>query len=155
MERTKLRSKERQILIILFAIADLIEAYDEDFKTMLRARTKTGYRDIKSAAAHCNKMVSEIMDTAPIKDLIAIRKQLRQSKIEIRTAAAGGNPDTVWYLPTQDIAALVNAATQQCMLCDNKTGRGCELKKILEGLPVEISNDRISAYMACYENLKI
>lgn len=155
MEREKLRSKERQMLIVIFAMADLIGSYDEDFKQMLRARTETGYRDLKLAESRFNKMINEIMDTTPTKDLLAIRKQLRQSSIEIRTKAVGGAPDTVWYMPTKDIADLVNAATQQCMICDNKSGQGCGLKKIIEGLPIEISDHAISAYMACYDRLRI
>ena len=155
MERIKLRSKERQLLIIIFAMADLITSYDADFRDMLRARTETGYRDIKLAESRFNKIVSEILDTSPTKDLIALRKQLRQSTIEVKTRSAAGKPDTVWYMPTEDIAALVNAATSQCLLCDNRTGQGCDLKHIIEGLPIEISEDNISAYMACFDRLKI
>lgn len=156
MEEQKLRRIERQLFIILFAMADLIKSYDEYYKEFLRARTKTGYRDIKAAEAFLNKMIGQIMDTIPAKDIAAIRQQLINSEIEIKTKAAGQKPDGIWYMNTADIAALVNAALEnRCVICDNKSGRGCALKHIIEGLPLDITADNISVYMACYDRLKI
>ena len=156
MEEKKLRRNERELFIILFAMADLIKQYDEYYHSFLNARTKTGYRDMKAAEAFFNKAISQIMDTIPTKDLEAVRRQLMQSTIEIKTKAAGKPSDGVWYLQTQEIADLVNAALEsRCILCDNKTGQGCKLKHIIEGLPLEITEDNINIYMACYEKLKI
>lgn len=156
MEEKKLRNRERQLFIILFAMADLIKDYSEYYREFLNGRTKTGYRDLKLAESHFNKMIAEIMETVPVKDLAAIRKQLMQSEIEIKTKAAGTHQDGIYYLSTADIAALVNAAVEnKCTLCNNNSGRGCDLKRLIEGLPLEITNDNINLYMACYDRLKI
>ena len=155
-QEKKLRRNERELFIILFAMADLIKQYDEYFKPFLRSRTKTGYRDIKAAEAFFNKAIAQIMDTVPVKDLEAVRRQLIQSSIEIKTKAAGTPADGIWYLTTNDIADLVNAALEnKCITCDNRTGKGCKLKHIIEGLPLEITEDNINIYMACYDRLKI
>lgn len=153
---TKLRRTERELFIILFAMADLIKSYDAYYKDFLKARTETGYRDIKAAEAFFNKAIAQIMDTIPLKDLEAVRRQLINSEIEIKTKAAGVHNDGIWYLNTSDIAALVNAAIEnKCVMCDNKSGRGCTLKHLIEGLPLEISADSVNVYMACFDRLKI
>lgn len=154
-ERVRMRRNEREAMILLYAIQMLIQNAHTTLQAMLNARTTTGWRDIRRAETSLEKMTDELFDSVPIEQLRAIHADVVNSSIQIRVKSATPPPDGVWHLETGQIATLVNYAVQSCLVCDNRTGKGCRLKKLLEELPIEITGNAISAYMACADRLEV
>ena len=151
----RMRRNEREQMILLYAMLMMIQNARDSLKNTLTSRTSTGWRDIRLIETILDKMTTELFDTVPKEQLQAIYADVKNSSIQVRVKAAGSVPDSIWHLETGQIATLVNHAVLGCMTCDNTTGKGCGLKKILEELPLEISGDGISMYMACAERLEV
>lgn len=155
MERTRMRRNERELMILLYAVQMLLENSEETARKTLTARTRTGWRDIRLMESLLDKTTSDLFDSVPQEQLQAIYADVKNSSIQIRVKAAGAVSDSIWHLETGQIATLVNYAVQSCLMCDNKNGQGCKLKKLLEELPIEITGDALSAYMACADRLEV
>lgn len=154
-ERERMRRNEREAMILLCAIQMLIQNAHDTLRPMLRKRTSTGWRDIRRAESSLDTMTRELFDTVPVDQLRAIHADTANSSIQIRVRPATPPPDGIWHLETNQIAMLVNHAVQNCLICENRVGKGCDLKKLLEELPIEITGESLSAYMACADRLDV
>lgn len=155
MERTRMRRNERELMILLYAMEMLLGNARETSQKTLKARTRTGWRDIRLVETLLDRTTTALFDTVPQDQLQAIYADVKNSSIQIRVKAAAAVPDSIWHLETGQIATLVNYAAQSCLMCENRTGKGCGLKKLLEELPIEITGDTLSAYMACADRLEV
>lgn len=153
--RERMRRNEREQMILLYAMQMLLENARESFRKTLKARTITGWRDVRLIETLLDRTTTELLDTVPQDQLQAIYADIRNSTIQIKVKAAAAPSDSIWHLETGQIATLVNHAVLGCMTCDNTTGKGCALKHILEELPIEITGDILSAYMACADRLEV
>lgn len=155
MERQRMRRNERELMILLYAMEMLLQNARETAQKTLTARTTSGWRDIRLTETLLGKMNEELLDSVPQDQMQAIYADIQNSSIQIRVRAAASVPDSIWHLETGQIATLANYAVQSCLMCDNRSGKGCKLKKLLEELPIEITSDALSAYMACADRLEV
>lgn len=153
--KERMRRNEREQMILLYAMQMLIGNARDSLHKTLTDRTATGWRDIRLIEVLLDRTTTELLDSVPKEHLQAIYADIRNSSIQIRVKAAAAPPDSIWHLETGQIATLVNHAVLGCMTCDNTTGQGCELKRLLEELPIEITGDILSAYMACADRLEV
>lgn len=151
----RMRRTEREQMILLYAMQMLLENARDSLQKTLTARTRTCWRDMRLAETLLDKTTTELLESVPQDQLRAIYADVKNSTINIRVKAATPSPDSIWHLETGQIATLVNHAVLGCMTCDNTTGKGCALKQILEELPIEITGDMLSAYMACADRLEV
>ena len=153
--KERMRRSEREQMILLYAMQMLLGNARDSLRKTLKERTKTGWRDIRLAETLLDRTTTELLDSVPKEQLQAIYADIKNSSIQIRVRAAAPPPDSVWHLETGQIATLVNHAVLGCMTCDNSTGQGCQLKRLLEELPIEITGESLHAYMACAGRLEV
>lgn len=145
MERKRINAQQREAFVALYAGAQLLSEYEADFAAMAR-RVPNGYRDIKLIMSVLEKLLIKMLDTIPAEQLQTIRRQMEMSEIRVATKNYAARKNDDWVLSRDDIGALVTAAASNCMLCDNKSGAGCGLSRLMDELPVEVVN---TLYVGC------
>lgn len=141
----RINAYQREVLLLLYGTVQMLEHHEQDLGTLSR-RVKNGYRDMRMALTVLNKLLRNVMDTVPAEQQMTVLRHMKISEIKIATKDVTGRTEDDWLLSRDDIAQLVNAATEKCLMCDNTTGKGCELARLIDELPVDVTN---TLYVGC------
>lgn len=136
MERKRINSRQREALMALHGSALLMETYARDFEALAR-RLPHGYRDLRLILTTMDRLATQLLDTIPVDQLLTIRRHLSMSAVRVTVNDYTGKRQDSWLLSRDDVATLATAAVERCLACDNATGQGCELHRLLRELPVE------------------
>lgn len=147
MERERINARQREAFVALYGGAQLLDKYYADFAALSR-RVPNGYRDYKLTMSVLEKLLGKLLDTIPADQLQTIQRQMSMSEIRVATRDYTGKRHDDWLLSRDDISTLVNAAAERCMTCENETGAGCGLSRLIDELPVDVVN---TLYIGCKE----
>ena len=145
MERKRINAQQREAFVALYAGAQLLSQYEDDFVSVAK-RVKHGHRDIKMIMAVLEKLLVNMLETIPLEQLQAIKRQMSMSEIRVAAKNYTANRSDDWVMSREDINSLVVAASAACLTCDNTDGKGCELSRLIDELPVEVVN---TLYVGC------
>lgn len=138
MERQRIDSATREALTIVYAAAQAIEKVGVLKLERMSRRVPNGWRDLKMVSSRLNKLVENLLDTLPTKQLETMIAQMRISHLKVVMNEAGKAVDGQWIVPREDLAALADAVIgEKCMLCDRDDWYNCNLRRIITDLPVE------------------
>lgn len=134
-ERQRLSSQGREAVIWLYAIDEALKHYDA-YITPTSRRLKNGYRDYRLIRATLDRLLTSLLDTIPIDQLMTIKRHLSSSEVRVRTVSAGSSFDGCnWVISQEDLLCLVSMAVENtCFVCDGHKN-GCQLRKILDNVP--------------------
>lgn len=134
-ERQRLPAQGREAVIWLYAIYEALKHYDDCIASTSR-RVKNGYRDYRLIRATLDRLLTALLDTIPIDQLMTIKRHLSSSEVRVRTVSAGSSFDGCnWVISHDDLCRLTNMAIENtCFVCDGHKN-GCELRKILDNVP--------------------
>lgn len=150
----RMPSAVRANFIALFALFDMMDQLGEkEFKPLIEGRTKDGWKRFKLARKLMENICYSIMDTIPTDQLKQIRWQCEHSNVRISMKGAVMPPhDSMWVLDVQDCVTLAQKAIESgCLMCDKTLGEPCELRKILDDLPIDIDEDLL--LMSCRKGI--
>lgn len=150
------------------ALRCLIVALNELEKTkdVLEPRIRTlanGWRDFRLMESMMSKVCDMILETVPTKKLLALREELRNSKITLTVGWAQTPAEGVAYVDEHAFIALLNRLiSYECWNCDRKGKdvKRCEIRNAYmntlhyEPAPEEIPKDG-SCIMAGWSNVEI
>ena len=145
MERKRMNSSAKAAFIALFALADMAERMEEDFSQIIEPRTKRGWKKYKLAEKLLNDIAFEVMDTIPFDQLKSIKYQCENSNVRIAWKGAIETPhDGMWVMDLDELLELARISVgTTCLLCDKTLGNPCNLRRILDDLPITIDDDGI------------
>lgn len=138
--RYPLSTKEYEALRLLFASKAAFE------NTALKDRLQTipgAWRDMRCVWAKVDKLLTRLLDTIPLKKLLALKRELKNTYCEMRIKGASNTTsnDCV-YVSHQAIVRLIDRAMDmQCGLCEKSAEdcRKCQLfQDIAACFPYEI-----------------
>lgn len=141
MERQRIDSTTREALTILYAAAQAIEKVGVGKLERMSRRVPNGWRDLKMISSRLNRLVENLLDTLPTKQLETMIAQMRISHLRIVTNDVGKSDESMWLVPREDLTALVTAIVdEKCLLCDRDDWYNCKIRRIVKDLPVDIKN---------------
>lgn len=141
MERQRIDSVTREALTILYAAAQAIEKVGVPKLERMSRRVPNGWRDLRMVSSRLNKLVENLLDTLPTKQLETMIAQMRISHLRIATNDVGKSDESMWLVPREDLTALVTAiVVEKCLLCDRDDWYNCRIRRIVKDLPVDIKN---------------
>ena len=136
-ERKRMTAADREVLNTLFAMASLMEHYNERFK-LLCDRAENGWRDFRLTETRINGIIEKILDTVPIEQLRTIKNHMKLATIHIGVKNAGERPKDHWVLSYDETATLAeNAVNVRCISCMDYNGP-CKLRDVLKNIPIEV-----------------
>lgn len=141
-ERKRMPAMARATFVSLFALYDLTDSLEDDFKELIDQRTDGGWERFKEAQKILEELCHEIMDTIPVEQLKIIRYQCKNSNVRIAWKGALGTPhDGMWPMDLDDMMKLATVSIENtCLMCDKTAGAPCELRRILNDLPIDIND---------------
>lgn len=140
-DRQRLNSSQRDALLTAYFMIGVIkEKYGHEFETMSR-RLPHGYRDYRLIVTTLDRFVEAILDTVPGEQLKTMLRQVKNTELCTRGKQVSASDTDVWVTTRRDIALLADmAADGRCLVCDKSNMSGCELKRILKDLPIDIAD---------------
>ena len=141
MERQRIDSVTREALTIVYAAAQAIEKVGVPKLEWMSRRVPNGWRDLKMVSSRLNKLVENLLDTLPTKQLETMIAQMRISHLRIVTNDVGQSDESKWLVPREDLTALVTEIVdEKCLLCDRDDWYNCKIRRIVKDLPVDVQN---------------
>lgn len=141
MERQRIDSVTREALTIVYAAAQAIEKVGVPKLERMSRRVPNGWRDLKMVSSRLNRLVENLLDTLPSKQLETMIAQMRISHLKVVMNEAGKAVDGQWIVPREDLTALVAAVVDvKCLMCDKADWYNCETRRIIGDLPVDVKN---------------
>ena len=141
----RIKSIEREALMALYGAEQLLEKCSREFRDLSR-RTKNGYRDIRLVEVKLNKLIDHILETVPEEQLRTVQRHMGMSEIRVVTKNYTGKYEDDWLISREDVFELTKAAAERCMTCENTTGKGCAIARLLDELPIDVVN---GIYIGC------
>ena len=122
----KLTGREYTALLRLFAALTALT----ECESILEERLKTvpnGWRDYRMLKTRMSTELDGLLETVPLKKLVAIHRELKNVKIKLNIGPdAAGSDDQVIYVNEEAFLKLLDQiVAMNCMLCDK---RGKEVK---------------------------
>lgn len=117
----KLTGREYTALLRLFAAQTALMEVEEVLKDRLKT-FPNGWRDFRMLSTRMATELDGLLDTVPIKKLIAIQRELKSVKIKLQIGPdAAGSDDQVIYVNEEAFLKLLDQiVAMNCMLCDKK-----------------------------------
>lgn len=141
MERQRIDSVTREALTIVYAAAQAIEKVGVPKLERMSRRVPNGWRDLKMVSSRLNKLVENLLDTLPTKQLETMIAQMRISHLRIVTNDVGQSDEPKWLVPRDELTELVAAVVdEKCLMCDKTDWYNCKLRRIIRDLPVDVTN---------------
>ena len=148
MTSEKLDAHNRELFTIVYACDDILHNCEEDF-SRIADRVEGGVEAYHEAKEKLDWLVTEVIRTIPPKQCLTIAKQMEVSEIRVSTKPAHARDAQHWAIDREALAVLTEAAiANTCLLCDGKKQK-CELRGVIEELPLDIED--LNVYMACRE----
>lgn len=140
--RIRMNANTREAFTILYAVSAALRHVEQHLEPLTK-RVQNGWRDLRAAESLLDKCVDALMDTVPPEQLMTIKHQMDVSTFKIAIKPVGkARDDAPWVVEKDDLTTLVKYAVDNtCVLCDGK--QKCELRSLLDELPVKIENDWI------------
>ena len=140
-ERQRIDSVTREALTIVYAAAQAIEKVGVPKLERMSRRVPNGWRDLKMVSSRLNKLVENLLDTLPTKQLETMIAQMRISHLRIVTNDVGKSDESKWLVPRDELTELVAAVVdEKCLMCDKTDWYNCNLRRIITDLPVDVTN---------------
>lgn len=143
MERQRMNSSAKATFISLFALFDMTDRLGEDFRKIIEPRTDGGWEKFKEVQRLLSEISYEVMDSIPLEQLRTIKYQCENSNVRIAWKGAVETPhDGMWVMELDDLLKLARISVgTNCLLCDKTLGHPCDLRRILDDLPITIDDD--------------
>lgn len=140
-ERQRIDSVTREALTIVYAAAQAIEKVGVPKLERMSRRVPNGWRDLKMVSSRLNRLVENLLDTLPTKQLETMIAQMRISRLRIVTNDVGQSDESKWLVPRDELTELVAAVVdEKCLMCDKTDWYNCKLRRIIRDLPVDVTN---------------
>ena len=140
-ERVRMNATTREAFVILYAVS-MAMLHVQQHMEPLTTRVKFGWRNYRLAQVLLDKLVLQLMDTIPEEQLRTIYHQMQVTTFKIASKPVGKDDSGFWVCEKDQLTTLVKYAVDNtCILCDGK--QKCELRKILDDMPVNIENDHM------------
>ena len=138
MELKRINAKDRECIVDLCAIDCLMQCEAEQFKRMSK-RIPNGWRDYRMIQSTLGRMTANMLATVPPDQLSTILKHTQNAIVKVAIKGINHKPEDDWVISRVDLSLLINGAIEgQCMMCNNTTGQGCWLRRIIEESPMDI-----------------
>lgn len=135
-QRQRINAREREVMLFLYAFENALKTVMPDAERMSK-RVPNGLRDLRCIASLMGKLLENLLNTIPEKQLKSLSHQLKITEIAVRTSSAGKENPQFHTMDTEDIATLVRyIIDSRCILCDGSKKNECKLRKVLQDLPV-------------------
>ena len=126
-ERKRMTAEERELFAALFALDNILDKFSGGYQRLCQ-RVPGGWRDYRIAQSRIASVITRLLDTVPVEQLLTVKRQLDLTEIRIGIKSAAGR---------DNLADLAEYATKtECFTCDGAK-HNCRLRQILKELPIQ------------------
>ncbi|MDO4837838.1 MAG: hypothetical protein Q4B32_05545 [Clostridia bacterium] len=132
----KLTGKERTALLYLAALDDEMHKASTILRERLRTASPTGWRNWRLVQTTTSRLLIQLVDTLPEKDVRWLRHMLENGRMSITLPGPIAKHDYL-IVDARDMADISRmAARQECWLCmkGHKEAQSCKLCKCLQNI---------------------
>ena len=131
-ERTPLNGREMQTLEYMMVIDHQLSKHPDALRARLAA-VPNGWRQLRLIGVTMDRLLSDLLDTLPIKNLKHLQQIAKYGEMIIRLSPAARTPEQalVW---DEDLQTVINTAmAAECAMCLRTPAqiKGCKLRKAL------------------------
>ena len=135
-ERKRMTAEERELFAALFALDNILDKFSGGYQRLCQ-RVPGGWRDYRIAQSRMASVITRLLDTVPVEQLLTVKRQLDLTEIRIGIKSAAGRDKNYWVMSYDDLADLAEYATKtECFTCDGAK-HNCRLRQILKELPIQ------------------
>lgn len=139
MELKRINAKDREVMVNLCAVECLMQCEADQFKLMSK-RIPNGWRDYRMIQSTLSRMTGNLFATVPPDQLHTILKHTEKAIVKVAIKGINNQPEDDWVISRTDLSMLIDAAVDgMCLMCNNTTGQGCWLRRIMEESPVNVT----------------
>ena len=153
-ELKRMTSNARSAFIALFALWDMCDQLEPEFKPLIETRAgQRGMKRFKLAERLLEKVCNDLMETIPTDQLRQIQTQVEHQQVRfVWKGPVQRNENGMWVLSVDEITMLARMAVDtHCLICDKTLGEPCQLRKLLDDLPIQIMDDGL--LMSCRKGI--
>lgn len=143
LPKKRANRKEIDAFYILAAATSAVMTVEED----LNARAQLipgGWRDVRMLVSKMQNLMQCLIHTFEPEKQQSIAKQMNHLRIKTVFGPEASKDPEMFMLPTEDLAILIHAATQECklLMCPSGDCARCRLGKVLDSASFVSRGDR-------------
>lgn len=136
--RIPLSSREYKALRALFGAVNVLTQYSGELERRARG-IKNGWRDLRCLQANADRLTQRLLATVPLKKLVAINTELKNTYCELQTKGAVNSIENdCMYIEVGKLVKLCKAAAAvECFACTKshkQAAKNCELYETIQSL---------------------
>lgn len=136
--RIPLSSREYKGLRALFGAVNVLTQYSGELERRARG-IKNGWRDLRCLQANADRLTQRLLATVPLKKLVAINTELKNTYCELQTKGAVNSIDNdCMYIEVSKLVELCKAAAKvECFACDKshkEAKKACPIYATIEAV---------------------